>query len=160
MTSFDFCVEVILEHEGGYVNDPNDPGGETIYGISRRSHPEAWRDGTPTREQAKEIYLAHYWNPIKGDKLSPPVALCVFDAAVNQGVGWASKALQRAAGVAEDGIIGPATIKAANANPLRTAERFMVERMLRYADIKGWQHYAVGWTKRVLRVYTTARAIA
>ncbi len=153
---FDELVEIIFEHEGGLVDDPNDPGGRTIYGIAITHHPEAWADGTPTKDESKAIYRRDYWELIKGDLLHPAVALCVFDSAVNQGTRKASKMLQEACGASVDGIIGKQTTGKANKNPGRTVERFMVKRVEHYASISGWKHYSTGWMKRVFRVHKEA----
>ena len=121
--TFEELVEIIFEHEGGLVDDPNDPGGRTIYGISITHHPDAWADGPPTKSEAAEIYRTDYWDVIRGSLLDPAVALCVFDSAVNQGSRKAAKMLQEILNGGVDGKIGPITAKAANNNPGRTAER-------------------------------------
>jgi lysozyme family protein len=163
--SFDEAVAEIFEHEGGYVNDPNDPGGETIYGISRRSHPKAWEKGKPTVAAAKKIYKKHYWdNPrLHCSKLHPAIALCIFDSAVNQGARVAAKTAQDAINVKQDGWIGPITAKALNRNPKRSIERFMAARSMRYARLDKddrkddiYDLYGEGWMVRVLRVYEQA----
>jgi lysozyme family protein len=103
----------IFEWEGGYDNDPDDPGGETKYGIDKRSHPTEDIKNL-TRERAREIYLAEYWNPLKCSLLPFPVGEIVMNIGVNCGKGRAAKWLQQAAGgIAVDGIIGPATVKVA-----------------------------------------------
>ena len=117
---FRHAVEFVLKHEGGYVNDPQDPGGETKYGISKRSYPQ--RDiRNLTREQAIEIYRQDWWDRYGYDRIrSLDVAAKVFDLAVNMGAPAAHRCLQRALHacgqrhVAVDGILGPQTIGAAN----------------------------------------------
>jgi lysozyme family protein len=119
------ALEFTLKWEGGYVNHPNDPGGETYRGITKRSHADwpGWakiRILEPTRNaiipeleaDVREFYREHYWNPVRGDELPPLVATSVFDHAVHSGVARASRALQRKIGVPVDGRIGPHTIKA------------------------------------------------
>ena len=102
----------ILEAEGGLVDDPNDPGGLTKYGISQAAFPDLdIRNLTP--EQALEIYATNYWEPAKCPALPPKLALVHFDAAVNCGVGQAARFLEQAVGVTVDGIVGPITIAAA-----------------------------------------------
>ena len=102
----------ILEAEGGLVDDPNDPGGLTKYGISQAAFPDLdIRNLTP--EQALGIYATHYWEPAKCPALPQKLALVHFDAAVNCGVGQAARFLEQAVGVAVDGIVGPITIAAA-----------------------------------------------
>ena len=91
--SFDQALKFVLEREGGYVNDPLDPGGETKYGISKKSYPNVdIRHLTP--ELAAVIYQSDYWAPAGCDDLSPDLALVVFDTAVNCGVKRAVEWLQ------------------------------------------------------------------
>ena len=109
MADFEQAVALILKHEGGYVHDKNDPGGETNYGISKRAYPaEDIKALTP--ERAKALYRRDYWDAIRGPELPFPVALVVFDMAVNAGVSAAVKLLQRSVGATVDGKIGPQTI--------------------------------------------------
>ena len=61
-TTFDEIIEVVLEHEGGYVNDPHDAGGETNFGIAKRWYPDVDIKNL-TKEQAKKIYHQDYWSP-------------------------------------------------------------------------------------------------
>lgn len=78
-------LQFVLKWEGGYVNDPKDPGGETKYGISKRAHPnEDIANLTP--ERALVIYQTEYWDPIGGDNLPLPACVVAFDTAVNCGV--------------------------------------------------------------------------
>ena len=117
---FRYAVEVVLRHEGGYVNDPQDPGGETKYGISKRSYPHL--DITNlSREDAIGIYHRDWWVPYRyGEIKHLETAAKILDLAVNMGPAAAHKCLQwalHACGqrhVVIDGIIGPQTIGAAN----------------------------------------------
>ena len=102
----------ILEAEGGLVDDPNDPGGLTKYGISQAAFPDLDIVNL-TPEQAIGIYATDYWEPAKCPALPQALALVHFDAAVNCGVGQAARFLQQAVGVTVDGIVGPVTIAAA-----------------------------------------------
>lgn len=157
MTFFEIAFALILEHEGGYVNDQYDPGGETIYGISRTYHPEAWINGKPSIEQAKLIYKRDYWDSCNCDQLPPPLALMVFDSAVNQGPSQAIRFLQKALSINEDGIIGPQTLKAANrCSPFITLAAFASNRIRHYSALSTWQRYGSGWSKRVLLTAMTA----
>ena len=146
--TFDTAVAIILRHEGGYVNDARDPGGETNFGICKRSYPdEDIRNLTEAR--AKEIYRRDYWNKCKCDDLPDEVRLLVFDAAVNQGTGAAVKMLQKAVGTIEDGIIGPNTLaKARSAKNL--AVNYAAERALRYASNANVNVYGRGWFRRLI----------
>lgn len=107
------AIEWVLHEEGGDSNDPRDSGGETKYGISKRGHPEAWKNGPPTLRQARAIYRDFYWARVsEADELvriDPHLALAVFQASVLNQV-EAAKALQRAVGATVDGDIGPNTL--------------------------------------------------
>lgn len=83
--AFERSLAFVLKWEGGYTNDPDDPGGETNFGISRRAYPRE-NIGKMTRERAAEIYRRDYWEPAGCPALPFPLALCVFDTAVNCGV--------------------------------------------------------------------------
>ena len=120
---FRYAVEVVLRHEGGYVYDPVDPGGETKYGISKRSYPNLDIKAL-TKEQAIEIYRRDWWDRYGYDRIEPlEVAAKVLDMAVNMGPDAAHRCLQRALhacgrrDVIIDGIIGPQTVGAANSVP-------------------------------------------
>ena len=109
---FEDCVEIILEHEGGYVNHPNVPGGETNFGISKRSYPQEDIKNL-TKDKAIAIYYRYYWTPMNLELLSDPnLILHLFDFGVNSGTGTAIKILQRLVGATPDGGIGQLTIKA------------------------------------------------
>lgn len=114
---------LLLGAEGGYANVRADAGGETIYGVSRRHHPELWEDGAPTLDDAAGVAYREYWRPAGCDRIRAfGLAYLVFDVAYNSGVRDAVLFLQRAlnlyrAGperVAEDGRFGPQTRRAAN----------------------------------------------
>lgn len=96
MASFDLAIEKTLKHEGGYVNDPKDPGGETNFGISKRSYPNEDIKGL-TKARAKEIYKRDFWSKVSGDKIkSQNAADSVFDMAVNAGPGKALELAKKA----------------------------------------------------------------
>lgn len=149
--SFDRAFEIVVGLEGGYVNDPVDPGGETKYGITRRDHP-AEDIANLTLDRAKEIYRVGYWNPVHGNDLPWPLSLCVFDAAVNQGVVPAAKMLQRALGVAADGIIGRQTLLAAARGGQWHVAKFMAIRAMRYQLTRNFERYGEGWLTRIFEV--------
>lgn len=155
--AFQKAVALILKHEGGYVNDPRDPGGETNFGISKRAYPnEDIKALTPQR--AALLYHRDYWLAIKGDELPYPIALITFDMAVNAGVGTAIKLLQRALKVEVDGKLGPQTLAAAKTAGPEIATRLSRHRITYYAALGGWQHYANSWTQRTLETLLAARA--
>lgn len=149
---FDQAVGFVLKDqiEGGYVNDPRDPGGETNFGISKRSHPKV-NIKKLTREGAIAIYKKQYWDTASCDDLPPMVALAMFDCAVNQGVGAARRLLQKALRVKADGIIGPKTMAAVEkADELELTVELLSWRLRRYAFTGNAATYMRGWSKRVL----------
>lgn len=109
MDKFDRAMKFVLRWEGGYVNHPSDPGGETNFGIAKRSHPDV-DIANLTEEGAKEIYKEEYWKKVKGDDLPDAIAVAVMDYAVNSGTSRSAKTLQRVVGAGADGAIGPATL--------------------------------------------------
>ena len=118
MSNYEKCLEIILHHEGGYVNHPKDPGGETNLGVTKRVYEEWGRTKDMkdlTVEDVAPIYQKNYWNRVRGDDLPAGLDLCVFDFGVNAGTGRAAKFLQRLVGTTVDGGIGPATLRAVNA---------------------------------------------
>lgn len=145
--NFDRAFEIIIGHEGGYVLDSRDPGGETKYGISKRAYPSL-NIKDLTLADARVIYLADYWVEIEADSLPDSARLMVFDCAVNTGVGMAKKLLQRAVGTKDDGIIGPKT-RAAISNTPDLAMKFAGFWLQYYTDLPGWQTYGKGWARRV-----------
>ncbi|MFN4121258.1 glycoside hydrolase family 108 protein [Acidovorax sp.] len=146
---FDTCFERLIGHEGGYVNHKNDPGGETNFGISKRSYPQEDIKGM-TLERAKQIYKRDFWDKAKCGRLPKGVDFDVFDTAVNSGVLRATIFLQRAAGVIADGVIGPKTLEAVNSTPDAVIQaRFNGERLSFMADLPTWPTFGRGWARRV-----------
>lgn len=147
--TFDEAFERLIGHEGGYVNDPRDPGGETKYGISKRSHPGEDIAGM-TLERAKAIYLHDYWGPAGCDAAPDNVKFDLFDMAVNSGVKRATLTLQRAVGETEDGILGPRTLQAVQSMPpARLAARFNAIRLRFMTDLPTWPAFGKGWARRI-----------
>jgi len=146
---FDKAFERVIGHEGGYVNDPRDPGGETKYGISKRAYPNLnIRD--LTLDQAKAIYRTDYWDRLHMDDLPGAIRFDMFDAAVNSGVSASAKFLQRAAGTTADGVIGKLTIAAANGmDPERLDKRLAGYRLQYLCDLKTFPTFGKGWVRRV-----------
>ncbi len=144
--------------EGGYVNDPRDPGGETKFGISKRSYPKV-NIKSLTRDDAIAIYKRDFWDATGCNDLPPKVAVVMFDTAINQGPAIAARLLQNALGnsVATDGIIGPKTIGAANkaheaGNEDDLVIQFIGWRLRRYAFTANASNYMRGWANRVLEL--------
>lgn len=152
---FEAAVGFVLKDkiEGGYVNDPRDPGGETNFGISKRSYPKVDMKSL-TREGAVAIYKRDYWDAPGCADLPPALAVALFDCAVNQGAGIAPKLLQRALGVNADGVIGPRTLRAAHAaDPMEAVVQFLGWRLRRYAFTANSSTYMRGWSNRVLYLH-------
>lgn len=151
MTPFDRAFEVVIGLEGGYANDPADPGGATKWGISHKAYP-ALDISALMLDEAKAIYARDYWQPCHCDALPWPLALYVFDSAINQGVGITPRLLQEALGVACDGIVGPQTLRAAKDAPAASYARFLALRALRYTTTKNFDLYGKGWLTRLFTI--------
>jgi lysozyme family protein len=151
---FNQIIEKVLEHEGGYVNDKDDLGGETKYGITKRFYPHL-NIKELTREQAKEIYYKDYWIPSKAHKLPEHLRYPYFDCVVNTGQRRAVKILQQACNnkntfeIKEDGLIGAATISACKK---LEEDRFVSYRILFYSllisENPTQEKFWYGWYKR------------
>jgi lysozyme family protein len=154
--AFNRAVRFVLDHEGGYDNDPDDPGGETKFGIDARSHPGVDIRNL-TESDAVEIYRRTYWAAIRGDDLPYPLSLVVMDAAVNCGISWSSKTLQRIVKSTPDGIIGAQTLAAIAMSPLPIMEicrLHLIARRDRYTALIATnpklKKYLAGWMRRVV----------
>ena len=162
--NFEQCLALVLKHEGGYVNNPKDPGGRTNLGVTQKvweewvGHPvdeAAMRALTPT--DVAPLYKKNYWDKIKGDDLPAGVDYACFDLAVNSGVGRAAKLLQQAVGVSADGAIGPATLDAvASQNPRDVATEVCDLRLKFLQSLPTFATFGKGWTRRVSEVEETA----
>jgi len=151
------AVEHTLKFEGGYVNDPHDPGGETKFGISARSFPGV-NIRKLTRERAIELYHERFWEPGGYDLIDDVrVAAKAFDLAVNMGPRKAHELLQKAVNdvcgagtVVVDGVLGPKTRAAANAcSDQAVLLRAVIARaILHYQTLRGWPRYGRGWERR------------
>lgn len=158
---FEASMKLIFRWEGGLSDHPEDPGGVTKYGICLRSYPELGRDGIVnlTKEQATDIYHKDYWPTVPDWMYSMHPATCILmmDAAVNQGPGFAKKALQRAVGAADDGIIGPDTKRKVLAfDDLTLAHNFSVQRAMHYGSLSTFKTFGKGWMNRLFSVHTYA----
>ena len=157
LTKFDDIIEIVLKHEGGYVNDPKDPGGETNFGIAKRSHPDEDIKNL-TIEYAKRIYYQDYWMKNRVPQLPDELKHIYFDMCVNQGRGRAVKILQRAANakgadLKVDGGLGPKTLGALDGVEL---DRVRAYRVKYYADLvtrkPDLEKFYFGWFRRALEV--------
>lgn len=156
MALFDLAIELVLRHEGGYVNNPRDPGGETKYGISKRSYPRLDIKAL-TREQAVEIYHRDYWVDNRYcDLVSDGLAAKVLDIAVNVGAKRANKWLQESArdcgfNVTVDGVMGPRTVAAVNGCDTASVMVGFVARAYRHYRKLSFAkpEFADGWMRRL-----------
>lgn len=152
--NFDDAFKDLIGHEGGYIHHPRDPGGETKYGITRRSYPNEDIRGM-TLDRAKAIYRRDFWDAVRGDEMPYPVAFNVFDGAVNSGVRTSARWLQQAVGTRPDGIIGPITMTAIHAaHPDRTVARYNGIRLQFMTDLSTWGDFGKGWARRIARNLT------
>lgn len=154
--NFDVSFEKLIGNEGGYTQGKGDPGGETKYGISKRSYPmEDIQNLTLAR--AKELYKRDFWGPAGCDTLPEPIKFDLFDMAVNSGVRQAVKTLQHAVGAKEDGLLGSATLQAAQSmSPDRVLMRFNASRLLFMTSLSTWPQFGKGWCIRVAQNILTA----
>lgn len=154
--NFDHCMEMLLKHEGGYVNHPKDPGGRTNLGVTQRVY-EAWvgrkvteqemKDLTP--EDVKPIYRANYWDAVWGDHMPSGVDWSLFDWSVNSGPSRATKALQRIVGAVSDGVVGPKTMQAVmDMDPVKIIDMMYEERQRFYQGLSTFDTFGRGWTRR------------
>jgi lysozyme family protein len=146
------AVSRVLKNEGEYSNDPRDPGGETMWGITRRTASANGYNGEMRflpKEEAIRIYREAYWEPLRCDDFPFPVAFQLFDAGVNSGTIQATKWLQRALGVDDDGVIGPITLSAAGKiQPLLFGFNFIRRRQEFQQKLPTWPAFGKGWTNR------------
>jgi lysozyme family protein len=157
--NFTTAFEKLLKHEGGYSNHAADPGGKTRYGVTEAVAREVGYRGDMRElplDLAQRIYKERYWDAVQAENLPADVRYIVFDAAVNSGVGQASKWLQRACGVKDDGVIGPQTIRAANALHPEGLKRKMLAQRLRFmATLSNWPAFGRGWANRICDLLET-----
>jgi lysozyme family protein len=148
MSNFDIAIARLLDNEGGYVNDPADPGGETKWGICKRDHPDL-DIAALTRDDAINFYRG-FWGAIHGNELVLEVASQLLGFAVNAGTGTAIRKGQEAAGVADDGHWGPVTQTAIIAlKPAVFTMRFAALKTRYYTKLTTWPRFGAGWMNRV-----------
>lgn len=158
---FDKAFEMLIGHEGGYSDNPKDPGNwtggkvnvgilkGTKYGIAANTYPEEDIKNL-TLERAKFLYKRDYWDAAKIDRLPDAVRFDTFDAAVNSGVNRAIRFLQLAVGVNDDGLLGPKTVAAVNAiDPQLLDKRISGYRLQFMASLKNWTDASRGWANRI-----------
>lgn len=154
--NYDRCLTMLLKHEGGYVNDPNDAGGRTNLGVTQKVY-ENWVERDVTEQEMRDltvedvapIYKNNYWDRGKCDDLPSGVDWCIFDWGVNSGMSRSAKALQRIVGVEADGGIGPMTLQAVNNfYPLEIITKMHLSRQHFYESLDNFVNFGRGWTRR------------
>jgi lysozyme family protein len=172
--NYEACHAKMLVHEGGYSNHPDDPGGVTLEGVTQAVY-DAFRKkkGLPRKAlsasmrttaawiaERQEIYRARYWDVLRCDELPAGLDYAVFDYGVNSGVSRSAKALQRVVGVADDGIVGPVTLGAAQARDCRSTAAALCDERLRFLRaLRTWRVFGKGWGRRVAEVKEAALAM-
>ena len=158
--NFASALQAVLKHEGGFTNNPKDPGGMTNLGCTKA----VWEEhcGHPVEEKAMRaltpadvapLYKRKYWDKVQGDELPNGVDYVVFDCAINSGPGRAAKMLQACVGVEPDGGIGPKTLAAVRAmDPQQLVKDYAKRRLSFMMDLPTWGTFGKGWTRRVNEV--------
>jgi lysozyme family protein len=161
-SNFEKCLAKMLAHEGGFVNHPQDPGGMTNLGVTKRVW-EEWVEHEVDEKQMRALtpetvaplYKRKYWDACRADELVSGVDYCVFDVAVNSGPGRAIKFLQSSVGATPDGGFGPATlaaVKKAEEDPARLVELYCAKRLEFLQSLKTFETFGKGWSRRVAEV--------
>lgn len=153
--NFSDALVFILSKEAGYVNHPKDPGGETNMGISKKQYPDLDIKNL-TQAKAAEIYRRDYWDKLKLDTFPAPIRLALFDTAVNSGCSTAIKCLQQAVQTEPDGIVGPETLRKAqaafNANPKKLVADVLFWRYRKLVTLDTFPTFGNGWVHRIMEV--------
>ena len=151
--NFEKAFDILLGHEGGFVDHPKDPGGATRYGITQRVARKHGYQGDMRDlplSKAKLIARAAYWDEVKADFMPDVIRFDLFDGAYNSGPTQATKWLQRAAAVDDDGSIGPKTLAAVRAvDPQKLVKRYNGFRLMFLTDLGTWPTFGRGWARRV-----------
>ena len=164
LSNFPQCFALVLKNEGGYVDNPKDPGGATNLGCTKATW-ESWVGHPVTKDDIRALtpsdvmplYKAKYWDTIKGDDLPEGVDYAVFDFAINSGPSRAAKALQSVLSTNPDGQIGPATLRALEAaNPREVATAVCEARIAFLQSLSTYGTFGKGWSRRVSEVETVS----
>jgi lysozyme family protein len=174
MVDFSLAFQLMIANEGGYVNDPDDPGGETYKGIARKMYSkwDGWttvdmlkrQPGFPSnldkdaelQQDVLNFYRTVFWDPLKGDQMNnQEVANSIFDFAVNAGLSTSASLAQMVIGAKADGVIGPQSIASLNTfDPEHFLAAFTVAKIARYVNIvkkrPTSRKYFYGWVCRAL----------
>jgi lysozyme family protein len=166
--NFDAALAHVLKSEGLWSDNPKDPGGATMKGITFavfkewKSNPHLTKDDLRniSDQDVHDLYKQLYWDKVHGDELPAGVDYAVFDAAVNMGVGRANKLLQEAVGVTADGVIGQGTLQAVQkANTRSLLENFAAEKTAFYKSLSTFPTFGKGWLNRVAEIKTISESM-
>lgn len=148
--NFETAINRTLKSEGGYTPaKASDPGGETSFGISKRSYPNL-NIKNLTRDQAIAIYRRDFWELVNADEMPEDLQFQALDFAINSGIGTAIRKLQSAAGVADDGYWGPVTRAAvARMPPAVLLLRYLAKRLDFMRRLSNWLPNSAGWAARI-----------
>ena len=153
---FERAFDLLITHEGGFSNHPDDPGGATMYGVTEVVARAEGYIG-PMRDLsldfAKQVYRKRFWDACRCDQMPDVIRYPLFDAAVNSGPSQAIKWLQVAVGVKADGVIGPITQQTVNVLPAQVTRQKMIGNRLRFmTNLSNWPSFSKGWARRIAAI--------
>ena len=166
-TNFELSLQLVLKSEGGYVNNPKDPGGETMMGVTKNAW-STWlkkpiADGEMAKltvEDIKPFYKALYWDKSYCNELPSGIDYMAFDASVNMGVGQSIRILQRSLGCVSDGVIGHNTMDAIHAADVVTLiDKYSAQKEQFYRSLANFPIFGKGWLARVEQVKQNAKGM-
>jgi lysozyme family protein len=163
--NFDRSLKLVLKSEGGYVNNPKDPGGETMMGVTKAAWSTYLKRPIANGEMAKltvaditPFYKALYWDKSYCPQLPLGIDYMVFDASVNMGVGQSIRLLQKSLGCVADGVIGPNTMKLINETSVNDMiDKFSAQKEQFYRSLALFNTFGKGWLSRVAQVKQNAK---
>jgi len=163
-SNFDQSLKLVLKSEGLYSNNPKDPGGETMMGVTKNAW-STWlkrpiADGEMAKLTVADItpfYKALYWDKSYCNQLPTGIDYMVFDASVNMGVGQSIRLLQKSLGCVPDGVIGTNTMKAINDADAKTMiDKFSAQKEQFYRSLSTFVTFGKGWLARIEHVKQAA----
>lgn len=168
-SNYEEALAAVLKHEGGFSNHPSDPGGATMRGVTQAVY-DSYRVNQLRAKQSvakiadrelQEIYRKKYWDVVRGDDLPAGVDYAVFDYAVNSGPAKAVMEMQRVVHVADDGVLGPITLKAVNGSDAPITINYLCDARLAFLrKLSIWGTFGKGWESRVKGVRALALSMA
>jgi len=154
--NFDTAFDLLITHEGGFSNHPDDPSGATMYGVTEKVARAEGFTGSMRNfslNDAKTIYRKNYWDACRCDQMPDTLRYSLFDAAVNSGAAQAIKWLQTAVSVKADGVIGPVTQQSVNVAPAQATRQKMIGARLRFmTNLANWPSFSKGWARRIAAI--------